>query len=763
MSDQPGTKTLPPARTSKSHLENIKKVAVTMQGQQALFLELDQKRPLAGIIQDICTQWKLSDQENFALQFSEQNRHSYITDQNRNEISNGNVLTLTSSPGKKAQNIYSQLNDNASQQDKISALRDLSIFSSDISFAIEFINRNGLPLVIKFVTSGNFNGDPLAYTLKSFVSLMDHAIVSWDVLESDFIRKVAECVNCSSTATLDKQCLQSALEILESVVLHSTGKQAVVEQVVTPVNIIPHLQSRYTTQDSVIGRTQENVLGRRGSTAVTTQTFSSQAYPEVQKNAIALINALFMKADPDKRRKIADQLHSKSMRNMILSHVIRGMQQVGTEMAHQLYVLQVLLLNLHEDRKKTPANSHDQTVLRDIEELRRIAFDVDGDPNINTVRKSPSSAKDYRKLGFLNQGTPVEDFTKTPPGLLALDVMLYFARNHGENYVKVVLENSSRADEHDCPFVRASIMLTEILCDILKIGEQPTEEGQTFYPMFFCHDKPFEEFYCVCIQLLNKTWREMKATSDDFQKVLGVVKEQITRALEIHPSNFDSLRTRLNQLTYSEIIKIWELERQSKEEWESQAKPILELREIIKPEIMDLIKQQRYNHMVEGAIFTKYAKGNQKKDRFWYWRLAPNHKALHYGDCQDNAVLPIEQLPNKISIVDIKMLQSGKEFANPKDKRDRKGISSFAFAIVPDTTDPLQLVASCEKEFDMWTDGIHALLGQEMTSSQTNQDLETLLSMEIKIRLLETEGITIPTEAPPIPPAPANLNFVYHL
>ena len=37
---------------------------------------------------------------------------------------------------------------------------------------------------------------------------------------------------------------------------------------------------------------------------------------------------------------------------------------------------------------------------KDIEELRRIAFDVDGDPNINTVRKSHNSAKDYRKLGF---------------------------------------------------------------------------------------------------------------------------------------------------------------------------------------------------------------------------------------------------------------------------------------------------------------------------------------------------------------------------
>ena len=41
--------------------------------------------------------------------------------------------------------------------------------------------------------------------------------------------------------------------------------------------------------------------------------------------------------------------------------------------------------------------------------------------------------------------------------------------------LQVVLENSSRADEHDCPFVQASIYLTKILCDTLKIGEPRTE------------------------------------------------------------------------------------------------------------------------------------------------------------------------------------------------------------------------------------------------------------------------------------------------
>ncbi len=37
--------------------------------------------------------------------------------------------------------------------------------------------------------------------------------------------------------------------------------------------------------------------------------------------------------------------------------------------------------------------------------------------------------------------------------------------------------------------------------------------------MFFAHDRPFEEFFCICIQLLNKTWKEMRATAADFHKV----------------------------------------------------------------------------------------------------------------------------------------------------------------------------------------------------------------------------------------------------
>lgn len=40
--------------------------------------------------------------------------------------------------------------------------------------------------------------------------------------------------------------------------------------------------------------------------------------------------------------------------------------------------------------------------------------------------------------------------------------------------------------------------------------------------MFFSQDHSFHELFCVAIQLLNKTWKEMRATQEDFDKVGGV-------------------------------------------------------------------------------------------------------------------------------------------------------------------------------------------------------------------------------------------------
>lgn len=69
---------------------------------------------------------------------------------------------------------------------------------------------------------------------------------------------------------------------------------------------------------------------------------------------------------------------------------------------------------------------------------------------------------------------------------------------------------------------------------------------------------------------------------------------------------------------------------------------------------------------------------------------------------------------------------------------------------------------SSSLQYCIWIDGLNALLGKDMSSELTRSDLDTLLSMEMKLRLLDLENIQIPEAPPPIPKEPSSYDFVYH-
>lgn len=143
-------------------------------------------------------------------------------------------------------------------------------------------------------------------------------------------------------------------------------------------------------------------------------------------------------------------------------------------------------------------------------------------------------------------------------------------------------------------------------------------------------------------------------------------------------------------------------------------------------------------------------------------RLSPNHKVLHYGDCDEKSAPTAEELGSKLAVSDIKALLVGKECPHMKG---RKASHQLAFSLALEGVDlqSLDCVAPDELTVAYWMDGINALLGQRMQSKETHKDLDTLLSMEIKLRLLDAEGVPIPQEPPPIPPDPPNYHFCYDL
>ncbi|XP_058475019.1 engulfment and cell motility protein 1 isoform X2 [Solea solea] len=720
---------------------DIVKVAIEWPGAFPKLMEIDQKKPLSAIIKEVCEGWSLGNHENFALQIADATSF-YITEKNRNDIKNGSILRLTTSPYQTAVQLHERI-QSSSMDAKLESLKDLANASRDITFAQEFINLDGISLLTQMVESGTDFGDLLSFTLTAFVELMDHGIVSWDTFSVAFIKKIASYVNKSA---MDTAVLQRSLAILESMVLNSQDLYHKVAQEITIGQLIPHLQG--TDQD-------------------------------IQTYTIAVINALFLKAPEEKRQydehtvdildcpltEMAHILAQKQLRSIILSNVIRSPTPINDEMAHQLYVLQVLTFNLLEDRMMTKMDPQDQAQRDIIFELRRIAFDVECEPNSSgSIEKRKSMyTRDYKKLGFINHVNPAVDFTQIPPGMLALDNMLYFARHHQDAYIRIVLENSSREDKHECPFGRSSIELTKMLCEILKVGELPSENCLDFHPMFFTHDRSFEEFFCISIQLLNKTWKEMRATSEDFNKVMQVVREQIMRALTLKPNSLDQFKSRLQNLSYTEILKIRQSERMNQEDF--QSRPILELREKIQPEIMELIKQQRLNRLCDGTCFRKIS-SRRRQDKFWYCRLSPNHKVLHYGDLEESpqGEVPHDSLQDKLPVADIKAVITGKDCPHMKEKgalKQNKEVLELAFSVLYESDEYLNFVAPDKHEYCVWTDGLNALLGKEMTSDYTKSDMDTLLSMEMKLRLLDLENIQIPEAPPPIPKEPSNYDFVY--
>ncbi|XP_041432835.1 engulfment and cell motility protein 2 isoform X2 [Xenopus laevis] len=713
---------------------DIIKVAIEWPGANAQLIEIDQKRPLASIIKEVCDGFSLPNPEYYAFRYAD-GTQLYITEQTRGDMKNGTILRLAVSPSRAARQILERIQGH-STDGRLEAMKELAKLSADTTFATEFINMEGVTVLTRLVEGGtkllSHYSEMLAFTLTAFLELMDHGIVSWDIVSLTFIKQIAGFV---SQPSVDVSILQRSLAILESMVLNSQALYHKIADEITVGQLICHLQ------------------------------VSNQ---EIQTYAIALINALFLKAPEDKRQEMANTFVQKHLRSIILNHVIRGNRPIKTEMAHQLYVLQVLTFNLLEERMMTKMDSNDQGQRDCIFELRRIAFDAESDSGGisggGTEKRKAMYSKDYKMLGFTNHVNPAMDFLQTPPGMLALDNMLYLAKHHQDTYVRIVLENSSREDKHECPFGRSAIELTKMLCEILQVGELPNEGRNDYHPMFFTHERSFEEFFCICIQLLNKTWKEMRATAEDFNKVMQVVREQITRALTSKPNSLEQLKNKLRSLSYTEILRLRQSERLSQDDF--QSKPIVELREKIQPEILELIKQQRLNRLCEGSSFRKT--GNRRRqERFWFCRLALNHKVLHYGDLEDNVQgeVPYESLQEKIPVSDIKAVVTGKDCPHMKEKsalKQNKEVLELAFSILYDPDETLNFIAPNKYEYCIWIDGVNALLGREMNSELARTDMDTLLSMEMKLRLLDLENIQIPEVPPPIPKEPSSYDFVYH-
>ena len=655
-----------------------------------------------------------------------------VTDDNKQDMKH-QIVKLTTSPAVHTKTIIEKLNDVTTDSTELGGmLEELRDMSVDATFAAGFIKGNGLRVLMTKANSGKFRVNELGPVLHAINSLVEHQHENMtegaEAPDLEFIKQLAELTSKESKEPSWYLAIRCALSLLSLFVQEEEARRMIEQTVAFPnlINLLRH----------------EEV--------------------SIKLTSLGLINNLLDCVDEDKRREMVVCLCERNARSIIVDHLLHSDKNKEGIMNHQLYLLQYHMFSLHYAKLHTQIQPQDNNSLDKIKFLRATAFDTGSSP----VNKNNSKyAQDWTKLGFKDTKDPSEDFKETPPGILALDCMNFFAQNHQEKYLKVVLENSCRQDSHECPFAESSCELVTLLADILGIGKPPIPNYTRYHEMFFKVEFPFEEFYSQCIVILNKTWRDMRATRLDFPKVLDVVREQIETSLmpdsHARPKTFDNFRG--NVKSYSEISRKWQTDAKSKETWD-RSKPVAELREHLQSEIEELIRQQRANFMCEGTRFQRIKKGGEqaKQNQYKYVKLHNNHKTIYVGDWNsDKSVPTIEDLEPRLYVADIKEIRTGTncEFLKEYKKEFQQHHSKFAFSLVGENDSLLDLVAPDQQSFNYWVDGINTLLRQEMTSDDYNKEKSILTNMEIKLRLLDLEGVDLPEEAPPIPPLPSDFNF----
>lgn len=710
------------AATSESPVTTAKRVKVGLKTPRCdQLLDLDLDLPLSTIIDDMCRRVGLDSPECYALKYDGGDVH--IFDANKSDIRNGDVLQLFRMPMDRNE-VVGRLGC-GSPEEKSEALRALLILASDPDYANHFISRDGPRVVVTGIEAGVYKGGALCLALLCLQALVDQGLVSWEILSTKCLSRILKETNCSGDTS--STSLEVFLNVLESAVASNASSY---ETVFTGM---PWERYSALMQDASVG---------------------------VMRNCIMLLNALFAQGNLAHRDTLRSAISNWKLKSVVWTR-LTNYGQVDSELARALYVFQVQLLSLYERLRKAPVDTEDLALSAKIDALLKLGNEGGcSDVKLKRLSSKRRISAQYAAMGIKKADSPLKDFAQ-PAGRLAIDNLLYFAEKYNLSFTTAVQENLCSSPEHICPLAESSVLLSELLCRVFNVGQPPAEEG-TFLLMFFSHDCFLEEVFSVCMLLVFKTWREMRASAAGVRKVFAIVREQIERALKLNPhcSDVNGFRTTLSSLPYSEIVKQLQRENDERKASERQSRAVNQLRDSFRAEIVELVNQNRINVLCRGARFQKYsAKGNRIKDRYVFVKLSRNLKAIHYGDCSATCEeADIEELSESIPVADIEMINTGA--ACPQARKAARAVVDLAFSIVVcNDGQPLNLVAPSAKVRNRWIDGLDVLLGNAASSIEARGDMGILLDMEVRLRLLETEGIHIPESPPPVPPPPSNLNF----
>jgi len=721
---------------------------------------------LHTLIKAVLTKANISEAEfplnEYALQIESTKYYLEETDIVRYDFSlpSGSILLLKLKPSISAMKILRELKE--SNNVKLTIHRLKGLLKEDVMFSYEFLKQEGLSAIITIITDST--GNALAYALNAFEEAMNYCIKNLTSTSSPFV-----------TSPLEKHLIPNlsslSFEFIVKLVTYLYLEAVSLNVCRSALNILYRLLYNSDTTkglEIILSAFKEapHTSGKPPLRILVELLESTNLY--VQLSSLKLINTILSKHSDSK-----DQLAFIALLDdlNICSSLKKSADSSDSEFRKQLYIYQTFKMKeirmLKESSYQKDSQEHEAMLMR----LWQATFP-------NTALESRVSEQ-WKMLGF--QGTdPATDFRGM--GLLGLHNLLYFAENHSEIFRAIVTEQAGRK-ERDFPVAVAGINITGMLVELFKITnigisavEANTEHFQLF-SVLFDHPKAFEEIYCIAFRVLESTWDEMVASYMDFPRVIAAVRKRMTDVIELNPRSleqFDAMATQQHPaLNLSDNIHgesgigtglVSAAEIDDSFLTNDDPEPVRALRSNIKDGVLkEIIRQQKVMLLQQGTTFRVY-KPKAKQPPFNFFRLLTNREEFFYGPAMSVNEIPSE-LPFSFKLSDCNDLICGN--SSPLFSKQKKisaqdeDIVGLSFTLqFKEAGKSIEFLACNREDYVNWTDGLRILLQGRIENKETADDLKSLVSLEVRIKMLDLEGSQIPDEAPKIPSSfPDNLNF----
>nr|CAI5827497.1 unnamed protein product [Callosobruchus analis] len=478
----------------------------------------------------------------------------------------------------------------------------------------------------------------------------------------------------------------------------------------------------------------------------------------------------------EKKLQMIKEMNYKQNRDSIYKYII-GNGDLDQKMEHELYVLQTYLLSLYNEALETDINLNDNnlfnredfelseddvkrlTILMDFDEADRHLYDAAFSTesilrsssiervSIASIVSGKSFSSSYRSSTKSNMDQEVQCGTINYLTLEAL-------RHYKKYYSKIFYQSQVEEKVYEPGIFVTSERIMKMLAKLLHIGvDIPDPRSRLYQPIVFnCSPKiPFLlELFSRSMWLLSRTRREMKiSTITDYPKVMQVLEKQLQMVLSRKPKDFERLTEYMTEITFEEVVAKWQ-EEKDKEfvDLMNNNASIIELKESLSKENEQYVISQRINILKEGQVFPKVTE--KKTGKYIYVQLSRNEKDLLIYDINSSKYKEQRSLQDKISIGDITHIATG---LNCKHVRLCKS-PYLAFSLIINSEKYINFIADDEKMACYWTDAFHILTNTPRRSTYYQEELDTIVEMDVRLKLLDLQNIVIPKLPPPVPLPP---------